>query len=330
MRALGRSRIRTCLIAIAPATIALPLVSAPLAIVEYPLPRPNAFPHDPAVARDGTVWYTDQVNSYIGHLDPATGKVTDYATPTPKSGPHGLVVAPDGTVWYTANRVGKIGHLDPATGHIREFTLPAEARDPHTPLLLDGAVWFTVQQSDMYGRLDPRTGDVKTWRVPIAHALPYGMQRAPDGTIWVALFGTNRLGHIDPKSGALDQITLPNDGSRPRRLVVDASGVVWYTDYARSRLGSYDPRTHAAHEWESPGGAHAAPYGIAIAPDGRIFYDESGTGTVVVFDPRTEHADAVKIPTPGAVVRNISVDSARRRVWLALSGVQRLGRIDLQ
>src|SRR5690348_14011584 len=111
-----------------------------------------------------------------------------------------------------------------------------------------GDVWFTVQQSDMYGRLDPRTGDVKTWRVPIAHALPYGMQRAPDGTIWVALFGTNRLGHIDPKSGALDQIMLPNDGSRPRRLVVDASGVVWYTDYARNRLGSYDPRTHAAHE----------------------------------------------------------------------------------
>src|SRR5687767_13026172 len=73
-----------------------------LSIVEYPLPRAGAFPHDPAVGADGSVWYTDQVNSYIGRLDPQTGAVTDVATPTPASGPHGLDVAPDGMVWYTA------------------------------------------------------------------------------------------------------------------------------------------------------------------------------------------------------------------------------------
>ena len=42
-------------------------------IVEYVIPRPGNFPHDPAVAKDGTIWYTDQRNSYIGHLDPETG-----------------------------------------------------------------------------------------------------------------------------------------------------------------------------------------------------------------------------------------------------------------
>src|SRR5262245_37905879 len=85
-------------------------------IVEYPLPRPRVFPHDPAVDRDGIVWYTDQSNSYIGRLDPKSGAVTDYATPTPKSGPHGIVVAPapDGGVWYTGNFVGRLGRLDPA------------------------------------------------------------------------------------------------------------------------------------------------------------------------------------------------------------------------
>jgi len=61
--------------------------AAPPQIVEYPLPRPDNFPHDPAVAKDGSVWFTDQSNSYIGHLDPATGKVVDYPTPTPRSGP---------------------------------------------------------------------------------------------------------------------------------------------------------------------------------------------------------------------------------------------------
>jgi hypothetical protein len=40
--------------------------------------------------------------------------------------------------------------------------------------------------------------------------------------------------------------------------------------------------------------------------------------------------ETVKIPTPGSIVRNISVDSARGRVWLALSGIGRIGKIDLK
>ena len=97
-------------------------------IVEYALPRSRAFPHDPAVGRDGIVWYTDQANSYIGRLDPANGKVTDYPTPTPASGPHGIIVAPDGAVWYTANFQGRIGRLDPASVRSRSMRcLPKRA-----------------------------------------------------------------------------------------------------------------------------------------------------------------------------------------------------------
>jgi streptogramin lyase len=34
------------------------------------------------------------------------------------------------------------------------------------------------------------------------------------------------------------------------------------------------------------------------------------------------------LPTKGAVVRNMSLDTSRGRLWLALSGTGRLGRID--
>src|SRR5207253_5143737 len=160
-------------------------------VVEYPLPRPRAFPHDPAVGRDGMVWYTDQANSYIGRLDPTTGKVVDYPTPTPSSGPHGIVVAPDGGIWYTGNAAGRLGQVDPATGAIREFVLPAQARDPHTPLIHQGKIWFTAQQSNLYGYLDPSTGKAKLFSIATPNAKPYGLQGAPDGSLWVALFGTN-------------------------------------------------------------------------------------------------------------------------------------------
>ena len=110
-----------------------PVAPAPT-VVEYVIPRPGNFPHDPAVARDGSVWYTDQRNSYIGHLDPETGKIVDYPTPTPGSGPHGLVVGPDGSVWYTGQGAGLIGRVNPRNGQITEFPLPASARNPHTPI----------------------------------------------------------------------------------------------------------------------------------------------------------------------------------------------------
>jgi virginiamycin B lyase len=315
---------------VVPALGLIAALTAPLAVVEYQLPREGAFPHDPAVGRDGIVWYTDQQNSFIGRLDPATGKITDYPTPTPQSGPHGIVVAPDGGVWYTANRVGKLGRLDPKTGHIDEYGLPAGARDPHTPLIHKGIVWFTVQQGNMYGRFDPLTHETKLWTVPINRALPYGMVNAPDGSIWVALFGINKLGRIDPETGALREFALPEGGARPRRLVVDESGVVWYTDFARGYLGSYNPKTGVFKESLSPGGTSSAPYGIAIAPDGRIFYDEARSGTIVAFDRKTGKSETIKIPTPGSIVRNISVDSTRNRVWLALSGIGRLGEIELK
>ncbi|HEX4633923.1 MAG TPA: hypothetical protein VH163_08830, partial [Gemmatimonadales bacterium] len=130
--------------------------------------------------------------------------------------------------------------------------------------------------------------------------------------------------------GSLKDFPLPNAGARPRRLAVDSHGIVWYTDYARGQLGRLDPATGAVREFRCPGGDGSAPYGIAVGPDGRLWYDESGKNDMVVFDPTTETAQVVAIPTGTAVVRNITVDSTRSRVWLALSGTQRLGRIDLK
>ena len=300
-------------------------------IVEYAIPRPNAFPHDPAVGADGIVWYTDMANSFIGRLDPSTGKITDYPTPTPHSGPHGILVAPDGGVWYTANAAGKLGRLDPATGQIREYALPPNARDPHTPLFHDGKVWFTAQGSNLYGELDPATAAVRIFPLTISHALPYGLVAGHDGGLWMALFGTNAIARIDPATGALREFRVPDDKSRPRRLIVDGQGHVWFTDYAQGKLGELDPATGQVREFASPGGAEAGPYGIALAPDGRIWYDEAGTSHVIVFDPKTDTVDeVVDIPTKGAIIRNMAVDGTRDRLWLALSGTGRIGLVALK
>ena len=180
-------------------------------VVEYPLPRPKAFPHDPAVGADGIVWYTDQANSYIGRLDAATGKVTDYATPTPASGPHGIVVAPDarprrlavdakGIVWYTDYARGKLGRLDPATGQVRDFASPGGASSAPYGIAIgtDGRIWYDESGSDQIVAFDPATERMQRVAIPTSGSVVRNM--AVDSTrarLWLALSGIQRLGRID-------------------------------------------------------------------------------------------------------------------------------------
>jgi streptogramin lyase len=109
------------------------------AITEFMIPRARAFPHDPALGADGSVWYTDQTNSYIGRLSPATGNIIDIATPTAGSGPHGIDVAPDGFVYYTAQTRGIIGRVDPRT-------VVADAANRR--------IWLALSGTQRIGRLD--------------------------------------------------------------------------------------------------------------------------------------------------------------------------------
>jgi virginiamycin B lyase len=146
--------------------------------------------------------------------------------------------------------------------------------------------------------------------------------------LWIALFGTNKLGHLDPNTGALTEIDLPSQATRPRRLAVSSDGRVWYSDYSRGYLGMYNPKTKAMKEWKSPND-NSNPYGIGVAPNGMIWFNEARQGNMVMFNPATEKMEVVAIPTRGSVVRNVTVDSARHRLWIAESGVSRIGRIDL-
>src|SRR5437899_1941599 len=60
-------------------------------IKEYEVPTARSRPHDPALAPDGSLWYTGQGANKLGRLDPKTGEFKEYPLKTRGSGPHGLV-----------------------------------------------------------------------------------------------------------------------------------------------------------------------------------------------------------------------------------------------
>src|SRR6201981_501387 len=107
------------------AFVAVLSAAAPnVSIKEFDLPTANSRPHDPAVAPDGSLWYTGQKVNKLGRLDPSTGKIKEFSLKTPDSGPHGLVADSQGNIWFTAINKGYIGKLNPKTGNITEYHMP--------------------------------------------------------------------------------------------------------------------------------------------------------------------------------------------------------------
>jgi virginiamycin B lyase len=295
------------------------------------VPTPGSRPHDPAAARDGSIWWTGQLSDRIGRLDPKTGATREYVMPTKHTAPHGLMEDKDGNIWFTGNGAGLIGKLDPKTGGVTEYKLPdPEVRDPHT-LIFDhrGILWFTAQQANTVGRLDPKTGEIKLVTSPTPRSRPYGMAVNSKGTVFFVEFGTNKIASIDD-SMKIREWTLPDANARPRRIAIGPDDIIWYTDFSRGYLGRLDPATGQGKEWLSPAGEKSSPYGIVFTK-GALWYNESSAkpNTIVRFDPQSEKFQSWIIPGGGDIVRNMDVTPDGHPI-MANSLVNQIGLVEIK
>src|SRR6202171_4074977 len=246
-------------------------------IKEWDVPTKGAHPHDPALAPDGSMWFTEQLQNKLGRLDPASGAFKEYVLKIEDSGPHGLVADSNGNIWFTGNAQGYIGKLDPKSGNVTAYKMPdAKAEDPHTAVFdARGILWFTVQVGSMVGRLDPHTGKIDLKAVQGNRALPYGIAINSKGVPFFCEFGTNKMAKIDPQTMAITEFKLP-EGVRPRRMAIDAEDKIYFTDYEGGDLGVVAPSTGAVKMWAFAGGTSSGPYAVAITPDAAVWYSESG------------------------------------------------------
>ena len=298
----------------------------------WDVPTLGSRPHDPLAARDGSIWWSGQLVSKLGRLDPKTGAIREYTLKSPFTGPHGLAEDKAGNIWFTGNNTALIGKLDPNTGGVTEYPMPdPNAKDPHTMNFdQSGILWFTVQQANMIGRLDPATGSISLVTSPTPKSRPYGLQISAQGIPVYVEFGANKIASVDPQTLAIKEYALPNKDARPRRLAIDPDGMVWYVDFSRGYLGRLDLSTGAVKEWPSPSGPKSEPYGIVFTK-GAVWYSESAAkpNTIVRFDPHTDQFQSWAIPGGGDIVRNMDVTPDGNPV-MADSLTNQVGLVEIQ
>jgi virginiamycin B lyase len=320
---MGAMKVRN-LAAIMIGVIALAAAAGPM-IVEYAVPAAGAFPHDTAVDGAGRVYFTEMNADKLGRFDPESGTFSEFKVPSANSEPHGIVVGPDGIVSFTEISADKIGRFDPAQATFHEYPT-GNAQGPHTPVVTpDRQIYFTAPGSDAIGRLDSASGAVATYAVPTVDAVPYGIKSGPDGALYFTEFGSNKIGRFDLQTHLIKEFVTPTAGSAPRRLWFWKE-YAYFTEFGAGKLGRLDIGNGVIKEWPSPGGSASMPYGIVVDKSGQVWYEESGTGAIIHFDPAREVFVSIPLPlaSRGAMVRNMDL-APDGRIWIALSGVDRIG-----
>ena len=130
-----------------------------MTIHEYTLPASRARPRRIALAPDGTVFYTDYARGYLGHFDPAAGKMLkEWASPGgADSEPYGIAVTNDGEVWYSESGVS-----------------------PNTLI-----------------RFDPKSETFSSEQIPSGGGVVRNMVATPDRRLYLACSGVNKVAVVD-------------------------------------------------------------------------------------------------------------------------------------
>ena len=306
-------------------------------ITQFDLPRPDSQPHDAAVAPDGTIWYQDFGQPYIGHLDPATGQVKEWkipwVKPYPPYPPGGLDVQIDreGNPWFAIQRGAHLMKFDRLTEEMT-FWSPEQGADLHETVAMiamtpaTNTVWFSQRSSKIFG-LDLATNRVaKSWQVPGGY---YGLAPTPEGNVFFFQMSSGKVGEIDTQTGKAELYVTPTPDSGPRRGTLDAQGRAWFAEYYAGKIGMFDRATKQFREW-ALGAPYADPYDVIPTRDGEVWAGGMVTDYVFRLNPETGQVTKYLLPSLNTNIRRMDAQSTPQGtvVWFGENHHGKITRIE--
>jgi streptogramin lyase len=314
-------------------------------ITEYDLPRPNAQPHDAIVDRDGTVWYSDFGNQFLGHLDPKTGKATEYPVPVLKPGSPtgGLDVEfdADGNVWLGMMLQGGLAKFDKKAQRFQTYPLSKDISNDRSQQAMvapwsahrDGKVWLNDVGWGGVRRVDLHTGQFDSFD-PYKEIkdgqrhFTYGINADSHNNLFANDFPSHHIVKVDAKTGHATVYPTPTSNSAPRRGHIDAQDRIWFAEYQGHKLAMLDTRTGRFQEWMLPT-PFTAPYDAILDKNGEVWSGGMSTDRVTRLDPKTGDIVEYQLPT-STNVRRVDVDNATTPVtfWIGNNNAASLIKVE--
>jgi virginiamycin B lyase len=296
-------------------------------VTSYALPDRLTQPHDVVGTSDGSIWFSDFGQQFLGRLEPQTGAVTRFPVPEFKpgylNGSLDIEVDPDGYLWLANLYQGGVTRFDPKTQTMKQWAVSPAAHPEFTQSSMvtpthssaDGKVWTNNQDDHSLRRLDPATG---TWEsfgpyfypgvTPPKSFNAYGLLTDASNSVWGLDFGGTSIGHFDPKTGTFKIIATPTADARPRRgRVDDRTGLFWFAEFGANSVGVYDTKADngTIREYLMPT-PWDMPYDAVADKSGMVWTGSMFSDRVTRIDPSTGRILDYQLP----ITTNI------RRVWV--------------
>lgn len=188
---------------------------------------------------------------------------------------------------------------------VTEWEVPwgGRPRDPYVDGR--GRVWFVGQAGNYVGMLEPTTGEFTRYEVDEG-TNPHNLVVDRHGMVWFTGNRNGRLVRLDPSTRQLTTYPMPDASvGDPHTMLFDRDGNIWFTAQQAGAVGHMTVENGEIRLWKL--GPGTRPYGIAIAPDGRVWFDLFGTNRLGMIDPNVMAVKEFVLPAATTRPRRIAI-----------------------
>ena len=280
-------------------------------ITEYDLPRATIEPHD-VIVHDGTVYYTNFGEQYLGMLDPKTGvpseiKMTQFKPEWP-TGNLDIEADKQGNLWIGMMYQASIAKFDPKTKQFTYYPVSKERNKDDTQLnmvtlnhAIDGKIWVNDAGSQAILRLDVATGKyedldpiVKLPGGKSAHSF-YDLVPDSKNNLYMTAFQSNYIMRVDAKDFSTKTWQTPTPLSRNRRGQMDSQDRFWFAEYRGNKVAMLDTKTEKFTEYPLST-KYSTPYDVIWDKSGDIWTGGMTTDRVNRVDVKTGAVTEYPLP----------------------------------
>ena len=299
-----------------------------ITITEANIATANSQPNGVVSAPDNTIWFTEEIGSNIGRVDPATGTITnEYPTLTADAGPTGITSL-DNFVWFTEQTANRIGRIDTVTRLVEEFPTNISGALPNAIVAAtNGFLYFTELGTGKLGKVDASSGAVS--EIPnVILSSPAGITRDAAGKLWITESASNRISRFDPTTDVLTRFSLPaGTAAQITGVALGPDNFIWFTMPGRNRVGKIDPNnSNTITEYSAGIASGSRPFYITLGSDGNLWYTAQGGGRIGRVTPSGGINEFTAGITSGNALLGIAADSATSALFFA-SAANKIGKV---
>ena len=253
-------------------------------ISEWPIGDAFSQMHDLLLHANGKVYVGDNLQDRLWEIDPKTGQTLVYKTPKDPDDEIGGLLS---------GRLKTYPKLETTAG-IHSF-----AESP-----TDGHIFITPSLQRRLFEFDPQSKTFTVHRFDDG-LYPHTLRIDAEDNVWFTLALSNQVGRFERKSGQFRTYDLPSRSTKESISLALSNAV--------RKLMNWGLPMHWLPIDQRVSGM-PMPYGIDVAPDGRVWFARLHADSIGVIDPKTDSVTVIDTPFQGP--RRLRVDAVGD-VWMS-------------